>query len=243
MIWKGMGNSMSTLLHPHSFWLRVSYMTLIIMIVLGSSAVYAANNDNITPGHSLYPLKKTIETVEQNLSLTKNAQVNTLNKLSERRLKEAINLASEDIEKNDNEQESNSNIKQNLDELVENLNEAVTISQEIGDQDKAQQVKENIKEKNENVIKYLEDLGDIARQKRDHEISDKVDEAKQAIRKYQKILEDDEKSSNKKEDSKKSLWERRSDNNDDNDEPLKNSNESGRDDFSDEGRDEDNGSD
>lgn len=243
MIWKGMRNSMSALLHPHSLMLRVSYTTLAIVIFLGGSAVYAANNDNITPGHSLYPLKKTIETVEQNLSLTKNAQVNTLNKLSERRLKEAINLANEDVESDDNSDKAQGDIKQNLDELVENLNEAVIISQEIDDQAKAQRVKESIKEKNENVIKYLEDLGDIARQKRDHEISDKVDEAKQAIEKYQKMLEDDEKSSDKKEDSKKSRWEKRSDDSDDNDESSQNNQKSERDNSSEGDQDSDDDSD
>ena len=229
---------------PHSLLFKVSYTTLIIVVILGSSAVYAANNDNITPGHSLYPLKKTIENVEQSLSFTKQAQVNTLNKLSERRLKEAINLASEDMELDDNGQEASGNIKQNLDELVENLSEAVTITQEIDDQHEAERVKENIKKKNENVIKYLDNLEDIARQKRDHEISDKVDEAKEAIKKYQKMLDDDDEPSfNKDKDSKNkdkdSDNERSENRRDDNDDISSDSEEYDNDRFSDEDKDHD----
>lgn len=180
-------------LRPYSMLAKVSYAALAIVVFLGSSAVYAANNDNITPGHTLYPLKKTVENVEQNLSFTKNAQVETLNKISERRLKEALNMAQENAEVDDasDQTQNNSNIKQSLDEVVDNLGEAVITSKEINNEKSAKKAKEAIKEKNEDVIKYLDDLEDIAKEKNDQEVFEKVNEAKKAIKKYQEILDDD----------------------------------------------------
>lgn len=181
-------------LRPYSMLAKVSYAVLAILIFLGSSAVYATNNDSITPGHTLYPLKKTVENVEQNLSFTKNAQVDTLNKISERRLKEALNMAQENVEVDNasSQGQNNSNIKHSLDEVVDNLEEAVITSKEISNEKSAKKAKEAIKEKNEGVIKYLDDLENIAKDKNDQEVSEKINEAKEAVKKYQKILDDEE---------------------------------------------------
>lgn len=195
------------LFHPHSLLAKVSYASLAVLVFLGSTAVYAVNNDHITPGNTLYPLKKTIESIEQQLAVTKPAQVDTLNKLSERRLKEAINLAQEDSDLSDQakQAEASVNIQQSLDEALDNLDEAMTTTQKINDNKSAQKVKENMKKQNEDMIKYLDDLEDIAEQKNDQIISDKVEQARQTIDKYQKILETEYRSKDKKHEREEKL--------------------------------------
>lgn len=188
---------------PYSMLAKVSYATLLVVIVLGSTAVYAANNDNITPGHSFYPLKKTIENVEENLSFTKNAQVDTLNKMSERRLKEALNMAQENIEVEDtsSQGENNSNIKQSLDEVVGNLEEAIATSKEISNTKSAKKAKEAIKKKNKDIIQYLDNIGDMAKKNQDEGVINKINEAKEAINKYNDDLDEDSGKDSKKYDS------------------------------------------
>ena len=180
--------------HPHSLVAKVSLTALAIFVVLGGTAVYAVNNDQVTPGSVLYPLKKTIENVEQQLSLTKNAKVDTLNKLSERRLKEALNLAGQDDAKKDSDQveEVNNNIEQSIDEAVNNFDSAIETSQKIEDAEDSQKAREVLKKKQESMVKYLDNISDIAKNKKDEKMVKKINEAKEAISKYDQMLERDD---------------------------------------------------
>lgn len=235
MFGKSIKNLAVLFLHPHSLALRVSYMILAIVVFLGAGGVYAANNENIIPGHSLYPLKKTVETVEQTLSFTKESQVNTLNKISERRLKEAINLATDNKKIESDEQENKESIGRNLDELVENLNEVINITTKINNQKQAQKIKDDVRQKNEEVIKYLDSLEDISKDKEDSETSDRINRAKKTIKNYQKILDDNQFRDRDDNDFKKS----RKDKNDSRDYniEIKEKNDSSDDDSADQNRD------
>lgn len=180
--------------HPHSLIAKVSLTVLAIFVVLGATAVYAANNDQITPGSILYPLKKTVENVEQQLSLTKSAKVENFNKLSERRLKEALNLAWQDDTQKDSDQtaEVNNNIEQSIAEAVNNFDSAIETSQKIEDTNDSQKVRESLKQKQESMVKYLDNISDIAKNKKDEKMVKKINEAKEAIGKYDQMLEQDD---------------------------------------------------
>ncbi len=194
-----------SLFHPHSLLARISYVSLLILVVLGSTAVYAASNDHITTGDTFYPLKKTIENVEQQLSLTKKSQVDTLNKLSERRLKEAVNLVQDDL-KNKADQDSeviSNNIQDTINAAVDNVDSAVKTSQKIENKDKAKEVKEKIKKQNEEMIKYLEHIEDINKDE-DQKVSAKVDEAKEKIRQLSEELEKEDRHEIRDNDKKRS---------------------------------------
>ncbi len=182
--------SKQALFHPHSLLARISYVSLLILVVLGSTAVYAASNDHITTGDTFYPLKKTIENVEQQLSFTKKSQVDTLNKLSERRLKEAINLAQDNIENKVNQDSAviSNNIQETINAAVDNVDSAVKTSKKIENKDKAKEAKQKIKQQNEEMIKYLEHIEEITKDE-DQKVSAKVDEAKEKIRQYNEELE------------------------------------------------------
>ncbi|MDQ5938328.1 MAG: hypothetical protein QG642_18 [Patescibacteria group bacterium] len=175
-----------TFLHPHSLLAKLSLSALVIIVFLGSTAVYAVNNDHITPGHTFYPLKKTIENVEQQLSLTEKAKVETLNKLSERRLKEALNMAEhEDSEQSDDQkEESKNNIEQSIDEAVNNFDSAIETSKKIENVDNSKASKENLKNRQESMVKYLNSISDIAKDKKDESMIKKIDEARHSIEEH-----------------------------------------------------------
>jgi len=190
------------------------------MIVLGSTAVYAVNNDHITPGNTFYPQKKTVENVEQQFSLTKGAKIDTLNKQSERRLKEALNLAQDNLENNKTETNTvaSDNIQQTIDEAVNNFDEAIQTSQKIENKDKNKKTKDSIKKKNQGMIEYLDSINNIAKQNQDEELINKVNEAKNTIDKYNKELdqeEDDDSIENHSDNKEDSIIEKQSEQNTD----------------------------
>lgn len=193
--------------HPHSLVAKVSLVALMIFVVLSGTAVYAVSNDHITPGSTLYPLKKTIENVEQKLSFTETAKVETLNKLSERRLKEALNMAEEedDRQSDDQKEEFKYNIEQSIEEAVNNFDSAIETSKKIENTVNSKTSKENLKNRQESMVKYLDSINDIAKNKKDESMIKKIDEAKRAIEEHDFDDEDRIKSTpkNNKENSKK----------------------------------------
>ncbi len=175
-----------TFFHPHSLLAKTSLTALMFFVILGSTAVYAVNNSHITPGHTFYPLKKTVENFEQQLSLTKTAKVETLNKLSERRLKEALNMAEHEADQQSNGQkeDSKNNIEQSIDEAVNNFDSAIETSKKIENIDNSKKTRETLKNKQESMVKYLDSINDIAKNKKDESMIKKIDEAKKAIEEH-----------------------------------------------------------
>lgn len=188
---KKFGNLASLFLIKNSLLRKTAIASLIIFVILGGTSVYAAANDNITLGDALYPLKKTVESVQQNFSLTKSSKVDTLSNFSEKRLKEALNLAEENNHdpKVDDQILASDNIKETINEAVSNIDSAVKASQEIDNAKSAQRAKDLIKRKNEAIIEYLDNIGNIVENDSNKEVFDKVNEAKDAINKYNKILD------------------------------------------------------
>ncbi len=172
---------------------KATFALLIVIVVLSSTVFYASANDNITLGDTFYPLKKTIENVEQQLSLTKTSQVDTLGKFSERRLKEALNLSQSDSGDHtiDENVAVSNNIKQTISEAVDNVGSAIKTSQKITNTKNAQKAKESIKKKNKDIMQYLDNIGNIAQENQDKEVMDKVREAKKTIDKYNEELDKD----------------------------------------------------
>ncbi|MFA5126814.1 MAG: DUF5667 domain-containing protein [Patescibacteria group bacterium] len=177
---------------PKTPILRPIFLSLLIVaVIFGSTAAYAYANDSVTIGSALYPLKKAVENVQQNLSLTKNSKVDTLNNFSERRLKEAVNLVEENQQNDriDQQAVASNNIQATIDEAVNNIDSAVKTSQEIVDVKAAQRAKDKIKKKNEAIVQYLDNIEKIADINQNKEVINKVNEAKRAIDKYNAVLD------------------------------------------------------
>jgi len=192
---KNLKKPFALLLIKNTLVARVALTALVVIIVLGSTAVYAASNDQLTLGDTFYPLKKVIENVEKQLTISETAKVDTLGKFSERRLKEALNLAQEELENDEADEDtmvSDNNIEQSIDEALDNVDSAMKTRQKMENINSAEKAKDSIKKKNESIIQYLEDIGDIAEKNQDEEMFDKVNKAREAINKYNKILAEDE---------------------------------------------------
>lgn len=178
--------------HPHSLLAKLSLSALALFVLLGSTAVYAVNNDRIAPGHTFYPLKKTIESVEQQLALTESAKLETLNKISERRLKEALVIAEDDpVSDNSLQQSVTASIEKNIDEALNNFDSAVLTAQKIVSTEKSQKSREDLKDRQETMVKYLDSIGTMVKNQNNEEILKKIDEAKKDIKAYDNFLDDD----------------------------------------------------
>ncbi len=191
---KNLKKSAQVFLHPHSLWARLSLSVLVMFVFLGATAVYAVNNDHIAPGHTFYPLKKTIENIEQQMALTKKAKVETLNKISERRLKEALTIAEHDEQEIDNDvsQKSNNNIEKNIEEALDHFDSAVVTVQKIENIENSKKSREELKDKQEAMVKYLDNIGQVIKNKNNEEILKKIDEAKKTIKEYDEVLDEDQ---------------------------------------------------
>lgn len=191
---KNLKKSAQVFLHPHSLWARLALSVLVMFVFLGATAVYAVNNDHIAPGHTFYPLKKTIENIEQQMALTKKAKVETLNKISERRLKEALTIAEHDEQEIDNDvsQKSNNNIEKNIEEALDYFDSAVVTVQKIENIENSKKSREELKDKQEAMVKYLDNISQVIKNKNNEEILKKIDEAKKTIREYDEVLDDEQ---------------------------------------------------
>lgn len=205
---KNLSKIMSLLQFRQQIFTKVALTILVMVFILGMTSAYAYANDDITLGNTLYPLKKAVENVQQNLSLSKDSRVDALNSFSEKRMKEALNLVEDkgQKEKKTDPELVNNNIKETIDEAVKNIDSAVKTSQQIKDIEKAQTVKDKIKKQNDSLMQYLEVLGDKAKTGQDKEVLDKVEETKEIINKYNEKLDKDnrEHSENIKKKSKDS---------------------------------------
>lgn len=191
---KNLKKSTQIFLHPHSLWARLALSVLVMFVFLGVTAVYAVNNDHITLGHTFYPLKKTIENIEQQMALTKKAKVETLNKISERRLKEALTIAEHDEQEIDNDvsQKSNNNIEKNIEEALDYFDSAVVTVQKIENIENSKKSREELKDKQEAMVKYLDNISQVIKNKNNEEILKKIDEAKKTIKEYDEVLDDEQ---------------------------------------------------
>jgi hypothetical protein len=187
---KSLSRFSNSLLSKNLALKRALIILLIIILLFSGTSIYAYTNNNITPGNAFYPLKRAVESVEKKLSLTDSSKVDTLEKFSERRLKEAVHLSNENLQnKQTGESQKVSNdISRTIDEAINNLGAAVRTTSEIKDETKAQENRNEIQNQQDSIIKYLNTIEQNASTSQDHEVFNKVGEAKQAINKYSDIL-------------------------------------------------------
>jgi len=72
---------------------------LVLVLVFGSTSIFAYASESILPGDQLYPLKLAVEEVEKQIAITPKAKIKVRQKISERRMKEAV-LMSRSIAQN-----------------------------------------------------------------------------------------------------------------------------------------------
>lgn len=67
---------------------KTQLTTTFVLVLFSSTTIYAYNNDNITNGSILYPLKRSTENIEELLATTPQAKTDHYNKMAKRRMRE-----------------------------------------------------------------------------------------------------------------------------------------------------------
>ncbi|MDO8592674.1 MAG: DUF5667 domain-containing protein [bacterium] len=173
-------------------------IALMIIIIFSGTSIYAYSSGEVMPGNRLYSLKRAMEKVEQQASITPAAKSQTYQKFSQRRLEEALRLSRRkssggQISNADNQQVS-ANIQKNIAEAVSNLITAADTAAAIKNQAESLAAQSRITERADSEVKYLNQIAAFAAFADDQEILDKVSDAKTAINQYQNASLDDNRS-------------------------------------------------
>lgn len=178
---------------------------MVLVLIFSATSIFAYASDSVVPGNIIYPLKKAVEKLEQNIAPSKTAKIAAYEKQSVRRLEEAVNLSQKNssttpVAKNIKTNVSD-NIEKNISEVVNNQQAVLESINKLGDYQKASaavlQAKEADKAKNE----YLEKIAEYAELSEDNEMLELVNQAQNIINnqkyKYQGEELDGDKKDNK----------------------------------------------
>ena len=165
---------------------RYLALGLFILLIFGTTSVYAYASNNVAPGNKLYPLKIAIEKIEQTVAVSSSAKIANYKKLSTRRLQEAVVLSKENINSKQTE-----NIKNNIDSEVNNHTAIVNHINNLKDAKKTATLIEQAKNNDQEEINYLDKIGEYAKNNQNEEVLQKVNEAKKVIsdQKYKDLSE------------------------------------------------------
>jgi hypothetical protein len=227
--------------HQVSLFNRGLVAAMIVVIIFGATSIFAYASAGVVPGNIIYPLKKVVEKLEQNIAPSKTAKIAVYEKQSVRRLEEAVNLS----QKNSTTTPASENIKDNISNSIEkNISEVVNNHQavlesinKLGNYDKASaavlQAKDADKAKNE----YLDKIAEYAESNNDKQMLETVNQAQDIISnqkyKYQdQELEDNKKSDNQDNSHSDNIIKDRNDNQKSDNSSNKRNSSDGRDDFS-----------
>ncbi len=177
-------------------------VALIIIIVFSGTSIYAYGNNEITPGTSLYALKRVMEKVEEQMSLTDVAKVQAYQKFSERRLEEALHLSQERLPDGENAEKIkiSGDIQKNIDEAVNNIISASNKVDEIKDKAKAETAKSKLRKNENERMNYLDEIKKNASLQQDDKLVEKINQAREAIGEQRKALEKKENEDEEDED-------------------------------------------
>lgn len=192
-------------------------VALIIIIIFSGTSIYAYGNNEITPGTSLYALKRVMEKVEERMSLTDVAKVQAYQKFSGRRLEEALHLSQERLPDGENVKKIkiSGEIQKNIDEAVNNIISASNKVEEIKDEAKLETAKVKLRKNENERMNYLDEIKKNASLEQDNKLIEKINQAKEMIGQRQKVLENRqiEKEKEKKDNIENEAKDRSSSNN------------------------------
>lgn len=185
-----------------SFFNKGLVAALVVIAIFGATSIFAYANDNVVPGNIIYPLKKAVEKLEQNIAPNKTAKIAVYEKQSVRRLEEAVNLS----QKNSTTTPASENIKasvsnhieKNISEVVSNHQAVLESINKLGDYQKASAAASQAKDADKAKTEYLDKIAEYAESNNDDQMLEAVNQAQDIISnqkyKYQdQELKDDEK--------------------------------------------------
>ena len=76
---------------------KIQFTSIIALVLLSSTTIYAYSRDDVTNGNILYPLKRSVENIEGLFATTPQAQTDYYNKMAKRRMDELTVLQDKGI--------------------------------------------------------------------------------------------------------------------------------------------------
>jgi len=165
-------------------------VVLVVIFVISSTSLYAYGSEQVTPGKVLYPLKRTIETVKNELSPTGAAKADNYNGLSSRRLEEALILSNQGrtITDEGDDEKLHNDISASIDRAVDNYNRSVENTDKINNEEKQTETVDKLKVSGDDKIRVLEEIGKNINSENDHGLNIKINEAKEKIKERREYL-------------------------------------------------------
>jgi len=156
-----------------------------LVVIFSATSFYAYASNAVIPGSSLYPIKIAIEKIEQKIAVSNTAKIANYEKISNRRLEEAVSLskasATLDPVASNN---ANENIKNNINAELANHMAVVNSINSLGNTVNATATAEVINKAQNNdkqELYYLNRIAENAKQTNNTEIIQKVNEAQKII--------------------------------------------------------------
>ncbi|MFA6417236.1 MAG: DUF5667 domain-containing protein [Patescibacteria group bacterium] len=188
--------------HELSFFNKGLVAAMVLVLIFSATSIFAYASDSVVPGNIIYPLKKAVEKLEQNIAPSKTAKIAAYEKQSVRRLEEAVNLSQKNSSttpaaKNVKTNVSD-NIEKNISEVVDNQQAVLESINKLGDYQKASAAAFQAKEADKAKSEYLDKIAEYAELSDDNQMLELVNQAQNIINnqkyKYQgEELNDDEK--------------------------------------------------
>ncbi|MFA5130862.1 MAG: DUF5667 domain-containing protein [Patescibacteria group bacterium] len=166
-----------------------------VFLVLGTTSFYAYASGDVLPGSQLYPVKIALEKIEQTITVTNSAKISNLQKVSERRLSEAVSLSEKEQATIQESQRINEDIKNNIAIGVNNHEAIAKHINNLSNSPKAQSLINEAETNDQKEMDYLDQIAAFAAESNNEDILQNVQAAKESIG-NQKYNEDNKRRQN-----------------------------------------------
>jgi hypothetical protein len=192
--------------HQLSLFNKGLVAALVVIVIFGATSIFAYASDSVVPGNIIYPLKKAVEKLEQNIAPSKAAKIAVYEKQSVRRLEEAVNLSQKDstttpASKNVKDSVS-SHIEKNISEVVSNHQAVLESINKLDDYQKASAAASQAKNADKAKTDYLDKIAEYAESNHDDQMLEAVNQAQDIISNQRYKFQDQELKDEEKEDEK-----------------------------------------
>jgi hypothetical protein len=197
--------------HQLSFFNKGLVAALVIIVMFGATSIFAYASDSVVPGNIIYPLKKAVEKIEQNIAPNKTAKIAVYEKQSVRRLEEAVNLSQQNSTTTPASENTKANvsnhIEKNISEVVNNHQAVLESINKLDNYQKASDAASQAKTADKAKTEYLDKIAEYAESNNDDQMLEAVNQAQDILSnqkyKYQdQELKDDEKEANRGRDKR-----------------------------------------
>jgi len=167
---------------------QFSAVALLVVFIFSSTSFYAYGSEQVVPGTTLYPLKRTLEDLNKKLVVATPDKVDNYNKISTRRLQEALVLSEKGQTFTDeNDVRNNNRLEKNIEEALNNFKESINEAKNL-ENDDLQNLAGKIDDEAEEHIRELKKIEQKVDGNEHPELYNKILSAQELIKKYKESL-------------------------------------------------------